>query len=106
MVEHLNDKLATWDPKLSSGAVEHAARLRAEIEPQVSLVKRIRTALGLSQVEVAKILQVTQSNVSKIEGRGDPTLSTLARMVESKGGKLRLEVETADGDELRFVVNG
>ena len=98
--------LVPWDAELSQEGLAYAARLRAELEPQISLVKRLRTALGLTQVEAARILAVTQANVSKIERRDDPTLSVLARMVEARGGKLRLEIETAEGDELRFAIAG
>jgi len=74
-------------------------RLRAELEPRIALMRELRKALGLTQVEVAKLLGVTQSNVSKIEMRGDPSLSVLARMADARGKRLRLAVETADGRE-------
>jgi transcriptional regulator with XRE-family HTH domain len=62
-------------------------------------MRELRKALGLTQVEVAKLLGVTQSNVSKIEVRGDPLFSVLARMADAKGGRLRLAVESPDGEE-------
>lgn len=100
------DDLVEWQPELSPEAQEYLAELRADVEPKVALVRKVRKALGLSQVEVAEILKVTQSNVSKIEAKDDPTLSALGRMVAARGGKLRIEIETADGDELRFAVAG
>jgi DNA-binding XRE family transcriptional regulator len=96
--------LVEFEFDLSPEAQERVAQVRREIEPQVALLKRIRSALGMSQAELAQALEVTQSNVSKIEKRDDPTLSVLARMIESKGGKLRLQIETAEGDELKFAV--
>ena len=61
--------------------------------------------LGLTQTEVAKLLGMTQANVSKIEKRGDPSLSVLARMAEAKGKRLRLAVESEDGEiEKSFAV--
>lgn len=101
----LND-LVEWNPELSADAKVHAARLRSEIEPQVALMRQIRMGLGLSQVELAEILRVTQSNVSKMEGKDDPALSVIARMVAARGGKVRLAIETAEGEELRFAVTG
>jgi len=74
-------------------------RLRREIEPQIELMREIRKTLDLTQKQVAELLGVTQSNVSKIEANGDPTLSVLARMVNARGKKLRLTVESADGKE-------
>ncbi|HYI41494.1 MAG TPA: helix-turn-helix transcriptional regulator [Allosphingosinicella sp.] len=95
----VKDGLVKWQPELSSEAFEHIARLRAEIEPRIRLMRELRTVLGLTQVEVAKLLGVTQSNVSKIEAGGDPSLSVLARMADAKGMRLRLAVEAPDGKE-------
>lgn len=94
-----NSSFAKWEPKLSPEARKHIEGLRAEVEPRIALMRQLRKALGLTQVEVARLLGVTQSNVSKIEARGDPSLSVLARMADAKGRRLRLAVEGADGNE-------
>lgn len=60
-------------------------------------MRRVRKLLGLTQAEVAALLDVTQSNVSKIEMKGDPSLSILARMAEAKNKKLGLTLESDDG---------
>jgi DNA-binding XRE family transcriptional regulator len=91
--------LSKWEPKLSPRARAHIEQLRAELEPRIALMRQLRTALGLTQAEVAGLLGVTQSNISKIEVKGDPSLSVLARMAEAKGCRLRLSVEAADGSE-------
>jgi DNA-binding XRE family transcriptional regulator len=95
----VKDELAKWQPELSTEAREHIERLRAELEPRIALMRELRKALGLTQVEVAKLLGVTQSNVSKIEVGGDPSLSVLARMADAKGKRLRLALESSDGEE-------
>lgn len=95
----VKDDLVKWQPELSAEACEHIARLRAELEPRIALMRSLRKALGLTQAEVAALLGVTQSNVSKIETRGDPSLSLLARIAEAKGKRLRLAVESPDGQE-------
>lgn len=95
----VNEDLAKWQPELSPEARDHIARIRAELEPRIALMREMRKALGLTQVEVARLLGVTQSNVSKIEARGDPSLSILARMADAKGRRLRLTVESAEGHE-------
>lgn len=51
---------------------------------------RLREERGLTQVEVADLLEVTQGNVSRVEHASDLYLSTLARYVEALGGKLEL----------------
>lgn len=92
-------ELMKWRPELSREARDHVDRLRADVESRIALMRQLRKALGLTQVEVAKLLGVTQSNVSKIEAGGDPSLSVLARMADAKGMRLRLAVEAPDGKE-------
>ncbi|HEX8240063.1 MAG TPA: helix-turn-helix transcriptional regulator [Allosphingosinicella sp.] len=99
-MSNVKENLVKWQPELSPEAREHIARLRAELQPRIALMRELRKALGLTQVEVAKLLGVTQSNVSKIEVKGDPSLSVLARMADAKGMRLRLAVEAADGKEI------
>jgi DNA-binding XRE family transcriptional regulator len=94
-----NSDLVKWQPKLSPRARKHVEQLRADLEPRIALMRELRKALGLTQTEVARLLGVTQSNISKIEVKGDPSLSVLARMAEAKGRRLRLTVESADGKE-------
>ena len=95
----VKEELAKWEPELSPEALEHIGRLRAELEPRIALMRELRKALGLTQVEVAALLGVTQSNISKIEMRGDPPLSILARMADARGLRLRLAVESPEGSE-------
>ena len=91
--------LVAWQPHLSADERAHIEQLREHIEPQILLMREIRKKLKLTQREAAEALGVTQSNVSKIETGGDPTLSVLARMAEAKGMKLRLTLESQDGKE-------
>jgi DNA-binding XRE family transcriptional regulator len=45
---------------------------------------------AVTQQEVARILGVTQANVSRIEREGDLYLSTLRKYVEALGGRLEI----------------
>jgi transcriptional regulator with XRE-family HTH domain len=51
---------------------------------------QLREQRGLTQVDVAKALEVTQGNVSRVENASDLYISTLARYVEALGGHLEL----------------
>lgn len=51
---------------------------------------RLREERGLTQIDVAKALDVTQGNVSRVENASDLYISTLARYVEALGGHLEL----------------
>jgi DNA-binding XRE family transcriptional regulator len=65
-------------------------------------LKEIRRRRELSQVEVAKILGVSQNRVSQIErGKLDKTLiGTLMRYVEALGGVLTVSARIGDEDLL------
>ena len=66
-------------------------------------LRELRERLDLTQVELAKRLDVSQNRVSKIE-HGDierSQLDTLRRYVEAVGGELSVEVSI--GDE-RFLI--
>lgn len=49
-------------------------------------LKRIRTAKGISQGEISRILEVDKSFISNIEnGKTNPTLSTIAKIAKAVG---------------------
>jgi DNA-binding XRE family transcriptional regulator len=53
-------------------------------------LKQLRERWGISQQELAKILNVSQPAVSKLENQPDLMLSTLRQYVESLGGNLEI----------------
>jgi DNA-binding XRE family transcriptional regulator len=60
-------------------------------------LKELRKERGLSQAELAAILNKQQGEVSKIERRNDVLVSTLHEYVCSIGGTLQLTARFADG---------
>ena len=57
----------------------------------------IRGRRGLTQVDMARLLQVGQASVSKLERREDLYLSTLRDYVEALGGTLELSAVFPEG---------
>jgi hypothetical protein len=57
-------------------------------------LSRLRRSMGLTQLQLAGRLAMSQSDVSKLELRSDVRLSTLRRYVEALGGRLRIVFET------------
>ena len=57
---------------------------------------RLREQRGLTQIDLAKQLDVTQGNVSRVENASDLYVSTLARYVEALGGHLELNAVFPD----------
>jgi DNA-directed RNA polymerase specialized sigma subunit len=102
-IQRASEELVDWRPQWTGEELEHYNRMKAALEPRISLVKALRDRLGLSQKEVAELLETTQSNVSKIEAKSDPSLSVLRRMVEGRGGKLKLVLEMADGEPFEIA---
>lgn len=92
-----------WRPDWSQEEWEEIERIKGELRRSKPVVRRLRQVLGLSQAEAAGILETTQSNVSKIEAKQDPSLSVLRRLLDSKGGRLKVTAVLADGTELKLV---
>jgi len=53
-------------------------------------VAQLRIARGVTQADLARALEVSQSTISQTEHRADAQLSTLARYVEALGGHLEI----------------
>jgi transcriptional antiterminator len=71
---------------------ESLARVDARVKRTLELMTlhELRRAHRLNQTTVAKELRTTQSEVSKIENRGDMKISTLDEYVQALGGTLEL----------------
>jgi predicted transcriptional regulator len=75
---------------------EHKRRMLEEV--RAYQLRELREALGLTQVELADALDVSQNRVSRLE-HGDierTQVDTLRRYVEAVGGQLHVEVEIGD----------
>lgn len=76
---------------------------RAKIEAQVARdlrempLRDLRKARQLSQVRLAELLGMAQSEISKIEHRTDLYVSTLRSYVEAMGGELEIVARFPDG---------
>jgi ribosome-binding protein aMBF1 (putative translation factor) len=92
-----------WLPDWSPEDRAEIERLKEGLRKSRPIVRRLRQSLGLSQAEAAAILETTQSNVSKIEAKRDPTVSVLRRLLEAKGGRLQVTALLADGTELKLI---
>jgi len=75
---------------------ERAAARRDQILREISL-KQLRLALRLTQVELAGTLRVNQAAVSKMESQYDMYISTLRRVLEAMGARLKIIAEFPDG---------
>lgn len=66
----------------------------------VNKLKDLRKSLGLSQQELANLLEVTQPAISKFENMSDMQISTLASIIEAMGGHLEIVAHFPDREPI------
>ena len=76
-----------------------------EINARQATLRRLREARALTQSTVAELLEMDQSEVSRLEYRSDRLLSTLKRFVQATGGELHLVVRYPDGAPVELLVS-
>jgi DNA-binding phage protein len=68
-------------------------RTAATIAKRHMALRELRQARNRTQVSIARRLGVKQVNISRLESREDPRLSTLTKYIDAMGGRLHLIVE-------------
>lgn len=87
-VRHVEAEAADAGP----AAQRQLALFRSHYRLARQLIER-RRALGLTQEQLADAAEVRQSEISRIEnGRGNPTVLTLARLADALGLEVSLQV--------------
>jgi len=87
----------------SDGArADRIAAYRQAMEDALVLAE-VREKRELTQTDVARVLETSQANVSRIERQRDLYLSTLAQYVEALGGTLRIAA-VFDDEEVEIGV--
>jgi hypothetical protein len=93
-----------WTEIRRSLAPEREAAVRAEVQAEIERMKlsELRRARNLSQTTIAKILDMSQGDVSKLERRTDMYVSTLRSFIEAVGGKLQIVAQFPDGTPIEI----
>lgn len=83
---------------------ERRARINKEYERALEEMplQQLRAARKLTQQQMAALLEVNQSEISKIEKRADMYLSTLASYVKAMGGTLELRAVFSQGNAVKI----
>jgi predicted transcriptional regulator len=71
-------------------SAEKLSQIDADVAEEVRSMRALREALGLTQADMAKLANMTQSDVSKFEKRDDHKISNVREMVEALGGELEV----------------
>lgn len=66
-------------------------------------LQEFRKALGLTQKELAENMDISQVNISKLEGREDMHLSTLKKYVEALGCELEISIKVPQRDSVKVI---
>jgi len=98
MAKKFSELREKMSPESRARTNAKAEQLRAEYP-----LHELRRARGLSQECIAKMLNVSQANVSKIENRTDMYISTLRSHIRAMGGDLEIRAKFPDGEVLVSV---
>jgi DNA-binding XRE family transcriptional regulator len=92
MARNFKELQAKMDP---AGRADTKQRVREELQRMA--LDELRGAKQLTQADLAEILDVPQSSISRIEQRADMYLSTLRNYVHAMGGVLQIQAVFPDG---------
>jgi transcriptional regulator with XRE-family HTH domain len=93
-----------FEELLKKMSPERRARIEEEYRRSVEEMplQQLRAARKLTQQQMAALLEVNQSEVSRIEKRTDMYLSTLASYVRAMGGTLEVRAVFSLGEAVRI----
>ncbi|OWG13597.1 transcriptional regulator [Delftia sp. K82] len=93
MARKFSELRARMSPEAQSRAAARAEAMLVDMQLQ-----ELRKARNVTQVEVARAMNVEQASISKLERREDMYVSTLREYVRALGGELRLVASFPDAD--------
>jgi transcriptional regulator with XRE-family HTH domain len=99
------EKVIAELPRVRQRAIEKRAKELLERVTRRMTLAEIRKRRKVSQTQIANALGIGQMQISRLERRRDPRLSTVQRTLEAMGGQLTL-VATFPGQEPVALVTG
>jgi transcriptional regulator with XRE-family HTH domain len=85
MAKNFKELQAKMSPEARARSEAKAERIIQEMA-----LDELRTALDLTQEQLANALHVRQAAISKVERRSDMFISTLRKIIEAMGGELEI----------------
>ena len=76
----------------------------AEIAEHQATLAQVRKAKSLTQTTIGQLLDMDQSEVSRLERRSDMLLSTLRSFIQAAGGDLQLVATFPDSEPVQLLV--
>ena len=100
----VDDWIATLPIERQRAIEKRGAELVAKVERRMTLAE-LRKGRKISQATVAEALGIGQMQISRLEKRKDPRLSTMARTVAAMGGHLTLIATFPDQEPVVLVAS-
>lgn len=98
----VEDVIASLPKKRRAAIEERGNELLARVERRMTLGE-IRKGRKISQAKMAEALGIGQMQISRLERRKDPRLSTMQRTVAAMGGHLTLIATFPDQEPVVLV---
>lgn len=76
----------------------------AEIHERQATLAQVRKARAFTQATLAELLEIDQSEVSRLEHRSNMLLSTLRSFIRATGGELQLIATFPDAEPIQLLV--
>jgi predicted transcriptional regulator len=96
--------IAAMPRKRQEAIAKRGAELVAKVRRRMTLAE-LRKGRKISQATVAEALGIGQMQISRLEKRKDPRLSTMQRTVAAMGGHLTMIVTFPDQDPVVLVAS-
>jgi DNA-binding XRE family transcriptional regulator len=88
--------------RMSTESKERIRSRTQALRDQMAL-HELRAAREMTQTQLAKVLNVSQAEVSKIENRTDMYVSTLASYIQAMGGQLEIRAVFPDSRPVQIT---
>lgn len=98
----VEEVIAAMPKKRQEEIAKRGAELVAKVRRRMTLAE-LRKGCKISQATVAEALGVGQMQISRLEKRKDPRLSTMQRTVAAMGGHLTMIVTFPDQDPVVVI---
>jgi DNA-directed RNA polymerase specialized sigma subunit len=86
-------------------ARERVQAALAEINARQATLAQVRKARAFTQATIAELLEMDQSEVSRLEHRSNMLLSTLRSFIRATGGELQLIATFPDVEPVQLLVS-
>jgi DNA-binding XRE family transcriptional regulator len=100
----LEEVIAAMPKKRQEAIAKRGAELVARVRHRMTLAE-LRKGRKISQATVAEALGIGQMQISRLEKRKDPRLSTMARTVAAMGGHLTMIATFPDQEPVVLVAS-